>query len=189
MTDEFITLTKALKIPLLNEHEIAAVQQLQTEWSHWRERERQIMPSQIEEEQKEAFRAFLESPTPEREYQLTLLADVNLTGTRYATLRKAFTALRGRISAHAVKIIRPAMDRALETLRAEHARRRENAEPVMSSKDRNPVVIEAKRAVESAESIANRLHWASDGKSEKSPLELADVLMSGANDLTLNTGK
>ena len=87
MNDAFTTLIQALKIPLLNEAEVAAIQQLQTEWSHWSERERQIMPLRIAEEQQEAFMAFIESPTPEREYQLMLLADVNLTGTRYALLR------------------------------------------------------------------------------------------------------
>lgn len=74
-------------------------------------------------------------------------------------------------------------------MRAEHDRRREAAEPIMSSKDRNPLVIEARQAVERIEGIGNRLLWASDGKSEKHPMELADVLMSGANDLTPNAGK
>ena len=59
----------------------------------------------------------------------------------------------------------------------------------MSSKDRNPVVVEARKAVEYAEGIGNRLLWASDGKSDKQPVVLADVLMSGANDLTSNAGK
>ena len=189
MNDAFITLTNALKIPLLNADEVAAVRHLQTEWNHWRERERQIMPLRIAEEQKEAFTAFVESPTPEREYQLMQLADANLTGTRYGLLRKAFAALRGRISAQAAKIIRPTQERVLAALRAEHARRRETAEPIMSSKDRNPVVIEARQAVERIEGIGNRLLWANDGRSEKHPLELADVLMSGAKDLTAEAGK
>lgn len=54
----------------------------------------------------------------------------------------------------------------------------------MSSKDRHPLVSEARRAVECAENIGNRLLWASDGKSDKQPLELAGVLMRGAGDLT-----
>ena len=33
------------------------------------------------------------------------------------------------------------------------------------------------------ESIATRMLWASDGRSDKPPLELADVSKSGANDL------
>jgi len=85
MSEEFITLTKALKIPLLDEFDTATIQQLQSEWSHWRERERQIMPLRIAEEQKEAFAAFLESPTPEREYQLMLLADVLMSGANDLT--------------------------------------------------------------------------------------------------------
>ena len=189
MNDAFITLTNALKIPLLNADEVAAVRHLQTEWNHWRERERQIMPLRIAEEQEEAFAAFVESPTPEREYQLMLLAVVNLTGTRYALLRKAFTALRGRISAQAAKIIRPTQERVLAALRAEHDRRREAAEPIMSSKDRHPAVIEARQAVECIEGIGNRLLWASDGKTDKQPMELADVLLVGANDLTAEDGK
>ena len=76
----------------------------------------------------------------------------------------------------------------LAALRAEHERRREAAEPVMSSKDRAPLVIEARRALERAESIGNRLLWASDGKSDKQPLELADVLL-GATELTPEAGR
>jgi hypothetical protein len=189
MNDAFTTLIQTLKIPLLAEHEVAAVRQLQTEWNHWYERERQIQPLRIAEEQKEAFTSFIESPTPDREYQLMLLADANLTGTRYALLRKACTALRGRISAQAAKLIQRTLDRVLEALRTEHDRRREAAEPVMSSKDRHPAVIEARKAVECAEGIGNRLLWASDGRTDKQPLDLADVLMGGANDLTQNPGK
>lgn len=189
MNDAFITLTNALKIPLLDEDEVAAVRHLQTEWNHWRERERQIMPLRIAEEQEEAFTAFVESPTPEREYQLMLLADATLTGTRYALLRKAFTALRGRISAQAAKIIRPPQERVLAALSAEQDRRRATVEPVMSSRDRHPAVIEARQAVERIEGIGNRLLWASDGKSDKQPMELADVLMSGAKELTPEDGQ
>lgn len=129
------------------------------------------------------------NPTAETEQKLLVTADANLTSTRYAALRRAFAELRGRISAQAARIIRPAIDRALEALRAEHARRRETAEPVMSSRDRNPRVIEARLAVESAEGIATRLLWASDGKADKPPLELASVLIGGANDLTREDGQ
>lgn len=188
MSEEFITLTKALKIPLLDEFDTAAIRQLQTEWNHWRERELAIMPLRIEAEQKEAFAAFVESPTPENEFRLTLRADANLTGTRYALLRRACVALRGRISAQAAKIIQPTLDRVLAALRAEHDRRREAAEPVMSNKDRNPVVIEARRALERAEGIGNRLLWSMDGKSDKQPMELADLLL-GAKELTPEAGR
>lgn len=189
MQDEFLTLTKALKIPLLNADDVAALNRLQKQWEHWSQRERQHAALRIAEDQQAAFDAFLDNPTAESAQRMLVLADANLTGTRYAMLRRACTALRGRISAQAAKIIRPTLDRVLEALRAEHARRRETAEPVMSSNDRNPVVVDARKAVEYAEGIGNRLLWASDGKSDKQPVVLADVLMSGANDLTSNAGK
>jgi len=189
MHNEFITLTKSLNVPLLNTADIDALNRLQKQWAHWSQRERQHAASRIAEEQQAAFAAFVENPTTETEQKLLVTADANLTATRYATLRRACTALRGRIGAQAAHIIRPAMDRALEALRAEHARRREVAEPVMSSKDRAPAVIEARRAVEYAEGIATRVLWASDGTSDKPPLELADVLTNGANDLTPEVGQ
>ncbi len=189
MHNEFLSLTKALNIPLLSEGDIAAVHRLQKQWEHWANRERQHAAARVTEEQQAAFNAFLDNPTPETEQRLLVSADADLTGTRYATLRRACTALRGRISAEAARIIRPAMDRALEALRAEHAHRRETAEPVMSSRDRNPTVIEARLAVEGAESIATRLLWASDGTSDKPPVELASILIGGANDLTPEDGQ
>jgi hypothetical protein len=184
MHTEFLSLTKALNVPLLSEDEITALHRLQKQWEHWTNRERQHAAARVVEEQQAAFVAFVENPNTETEQKLLVTADANLTGTRYATLRRACMALRGRIRAEAARIIRPAMDRALEALRAEHARRREVAEPVMSSRDRNPTVIEARLAVASAEGIATRLLWASDGTSDKPPLELASVLIVGANDLT-----
>ena len=186
---EFLTLTKALNVPLLNEDDISAIHRLQKQWEHWTNRERQHAASRVAEEQQAAFTAFLDNPSAETEQKLLVTADANLTNVRYATLRRACTALRGRISAEAARIIRPAMDRALEALRTEHARRRETAEPVMSSKDRAPSVIEARLAVESAESIATRLLWASDGTSDKPPVELASVLIDEANDLTAEDGQ
>ena len=186
---EFLSLTKALNVPLLNEDDIAAVHRLQKQWEHWSNRERQHAAARVAEEQQAAFESFIDNPTAETEQKLLVTADAALTRTRYAALRRACTALRGRISAEAARIIRPAIDRALEALRAEHACRREVAEPIMSSRDRNPTVIEARLAVESAESIATRLLWASDGTSDKPPMELASVLMSGANDLTPEDGQ
>ncbi len=181
---EFLFLTKTLNIPLLSEDDTAAVHRLQKQWEHWATRERQHAASRVAEEQQAAFESFIDNPTSETEQKLLVTADANLTATRYATLRRACAALRGRLSAQAAAIIRPAIDRALEALRAEHGRRREVAEPVMSSKDRDPSVIEARLAVESAEGIATRLLWAGDGRSDTPPLELASVLIGGANDLT-----
>jgi hypothetical protein len=189
MQNEFLTLTKALNVPLLNTADIDALNRLQKQWAHWSQRERQHAATRVAEEQQAAFTAFVENPTTETEQKLLVTADASLTGTRYATLRRACAALRGRISAQAALIIRPVLDRVLEALRAEHARRREIAEPIMSSRDRNPTVIEAHRAVEYAERLANRVLWASDGKTGTQPLELADVLHAGANDLTPEDGK
>ncbi len=59
----------------------------------------------------------------------------------------------------------------------------------MSSKDRAPSVIQARLAVESAESIATRLLWASYGTSDKPPLELVSVLIGGTDDLTTEDGQ
>jgi hypothetical protein len=189
MQHEFLILTKALNVPLLSEGDIDALNRQQKQWAHWSQRERQHAATRVAEEQQAAFNAFLDNPSTETEQRLLVTADANLTGTRYATLRRACAALRGRISAQAALIIRPVLDRVLEALRAEHARRREIAEPIMSSRDRNPVVIEAQRAVEYAERLANRVLWASDGKTGTQPLELADVLHAGANDLTPEEGK
>ena len=147
MHTEFLSLTKALNVPLLSEEDTTALHRLQKQWEHWANRERRHAASRIAEEQQTAFIAFLDNPTPETEQKLLVTADPDLTATRYATLRRACVALRGRFSAEAARITRPVMDRALEALPSEHARGREVAEPVMSSRDRAPSVIEARSAV------------------------------------------
>ena len=120
---------------------------------------------------------------------MIVLADANLTGTRYALLRRACAALRGRISAQAAQIVRPTLARALDALSAEHDRRREAAEPVLSSKDRNPTVIEVRRAIDFADKLAHRAYTALTGSEGAAPLVLADVLISGAHVLTSEVGK
>lgn len=177
MSDEFITLLKTLRIPLLAEPDIAKLKLLQKEWKHWENREQQHLPLRIAEEQRVAYAAFLDNPTTENEQRLMVLADQVLTGTRYGLLRRAFADLRGRISARAADIVRPVLHHALEALNAEHQRRLETAEPVMSSKQRNSGVIETRRAIEYGDRIGTHIAHASSGKSEKPPLDLADVLI------------
>lgn len=189
MHNEFFALTKILNVPLLSAADVAALRDLQKQWEHWENRERQHAPQRIAEEQSAAFAAFLDNPTGEHEQRLLIVADVNLTGTRYAMLRRACAALRGRISAQAAQIVRPVLDRALDVLNDEHTHRRESAEPVMSSKDRNPVVIETRRAIDFADKLAHRAYTALSGSEDVAPLVLADVLIGGAHVLTPEAGK
>ena len=184
MHDEFFALTKSLNVPLLSEDDITALDELQKQWAHWENRERQHAPSRIAEEQSAAFSTLLDHPIAEHEQRLLILADANLTGTRYAMLRRACVALRSRITTQAAEIVRPALDRALDALNDEHARRRESAEPVLSSKDRNPHVIEVRRVNDFADKLATRAYMAMNGSGDVAPLVLADVLMNGANVLT-----
>lgn len=183
MNTEFTDFLKLLKVPLLSAADIAALRQLQEEWAHWWNREQQIMPLRIEEQRKLAYATFLDSPTEENERCLTVLADPNLTATRYALLRRAFADLRARVSARAGEILRPVVQRISSALDTEHARRLETAEPVMSSKQRNPIVIESRKAMEHADRLACYVLGACGGKNgDRSPLALADVLMKGAED-------
>jgi hypothetical protein len=185
MHDEFLSLTKNLKVPLLAAADIAALHRLQKQWEHWANREAQHDPSRIAEEQQSAYDAFLDNPNGETEQRMLITADEALTTKRYALMRRACAELRKRISAEAAAIISPAVDRALAALRSEHEHRLAKAEPVMSSKHRNPRVIEAKRAAETAEAISTRLFWATSGTVIKPPLELAGVLIGETNKLTL----
>lgn len=182
MPEQFVALLKKLRVPLLAEPEIAKVKLLQKEWKQWEAREQQHMPLRIAEEQRAAYAAFLDNPTAENEQRLMVLADQVLTGTRYGLLRRALAELRGSISAQAADIVRPVIHHALEVLNAEHERRLETAEPVMSSKHRNPIVIETRHAIEYGDRISMYVLDASGGKSQKPPLDLADVLIGSPRD-------
>lgn len=182
MPEQFIALLNKLRVPLLAEVDGAKLKLLQKEWKHWEGREQQHMPLRIADEQRAAYATFLDNPTSETEQRLMVLADTNRTGTRYALLRRAFAELRGRISAQAADIVRPVIHHALQVLNAEHERRLETAEPVMSSKHRNPIVIETRHAIEYGDRISMYVLDASGGKSQKPPLDLADVLIGSARD-------
>jgi len=177
MHEEFVALLKKLNVPLLAETDVAKLKLLQKEWKHWEGREQQHMPLRIAEEQRVTYAAFLDKPTAENEQRLMVLADQVLTGTRYALLRQAFADLRGRLSAQAADIVRPVIHHALEVLNAEHERRKETAEPVMGSRNRNPLVIETRRAIEYGDRISQNVLDASAERRPKPPLDLADVLI------------
>ena len=70
MSDEFITLLKTLRIPLLAEPEVAKLKMLQKEWKHWESRELQHAPLRIAEEQRAAYATFLDNPNAESEQRL-----------------------------------------------------------------------------------------------------------------------
>ena len=177
MNQETIALCKKLKVQMLTAAEIAALQQLQKEWKHWENREAQIMPLRIVEEQKAAYAAFLDKPTPENEQRLITLADTVLTGTRYALLRRAFADLRGRITKSAGDILHPFAERAHQALTVEHARRLEKAEPLMGSVRNNPIVKETVRAMDEMDRLRSAILSTRGGKSEKSPREIAEGLV------------
>lgn len=178
MPEEFIALLKKLNVPMLTEQDTAKLRLLQKEWKHWETREQQHMPLRIAEEQRAAFTTFIDNPSAENEQRLMVLADTNLTGTRYALLRRAFAELRGRLCVQAADIVRPVIHHALAVLNAEHERRKETAEPVMGSRNRNPLVIETRRAIEYGERISQYVLDAGARRSNKPPLDLADVLIA-----------
>jgi hypothetical protein len=178
MHEEFVTLLKKLNVPLLTEQDAAKLRLLQKEWKHWEAREEQHMPLRIAEEQRAAYVTFLDNPNAENEQRLMVLADTNLTGTRYGLLRRAFAELRGRLCSQAADIVRPVIHHALAVLNAEHERRQETAEPVMGSKNRNPAVIETRRAIEYGDRISQNVLDASTGRRPKPPLDLADELIA-----------
>jgi hypothetical protein len=177
MHEEFHAILKTLNVPLLSDDEIAALAKLQKQWEHWEKREHHHAPLRIAEEQKAAFEGFLDNPSAENEQRLMVLAETNLTGTRYALLCRAFIALRARVSARAAEILRPVCERISAALEAEHARRLEVAEPILSNKRNNPIVKEVRHAIDLADSIGSRVYSALNGDgSRMSPAGLSHNL-------------
>ena len=186
MNEEFHALLKQLNVPLLSDDEIAALTKLQKQWEHWEKRERHHAPLRIVEEQKAAYDAFLDNPTAESEQRLMVLADQTLTGTRYALLRRAFVALRVRVSARAAEILRPVCQRICTALDAEHAQRLEIADPVLSDKKNNPIVKEVRQAIDVAHSIGSHVYCALNGNGDRmSPANLSHSFRPPKPDSTL----
>ena len=177
MNQEFISLVKNLKLPLLTATEVATLTQLQKQWEHWKQRELEHLPLRIEPHQNAAYAAFLDNPTTENEQRLLVHADRNLTGIRYAFLRRACANLRARIGAQAAAIVKPIAERILAALREEHTRRLELAAPLKWDKNKEPGVVEAQRAMDHAFSWSSRLVSAAK-TGDQPPLQMADVLMA-----------
>ena len=192
MIEQFITVTQSLNTPLLTAADIAALRELHAQWEHWHDREEEHSEAKVAEQQKQAFDAFVEQPTAEREHRMLLTADEALTGRRWAVMRRACVALRSRIEADAAKLLHPVIDRLNAALTSEHERRLEAAEPVRSNKRNNPTVIESERALEFCNRMSNYVLWASGpADSGRSPLELAGALiaLSEAQHLTAEEGR
>lgn len=177
MNQEFVSIVKTLKLPLLTADQVATLTQLQKQWEHWKQRELEHMPLQVEAHQNAAYAAFLSSPTAENEQRMLIHADRNLTGIRYAFLRRACADLRARIGAQAAAIVKPIAERILAALREEHARRLERAAPLKWDKNKEPGVVEAQRAVDDAFGWSSRLISAAK-TGDQWPLQMADVLMA-----------
>ena len=92
MHDEFISLIKALTVPLLSGDDCAALNRLQKQWEHWAQRERQHAAARIATEQQAAFDSFLDNPTAENEQRLpepTMRTCSATTSWQRATSRKS----------------------------------------------------------------------------------------------------
>lgn len=178
MHEPFLTLAKALKVPLLSRDELAELNRLQSQWEHWSERERQHAPERIAEEHAAAFAAFVADPTTDNEARLLATADTAHIAARFATMRRACHALRQRITAQAAGIVHPVCHRVVEAFTTEHARRREKAEAVMGSKDRHPAVVEMRQAIDFAEKHLHRAFSALNGRQDDAPLALAEALLA-----------
>jgi hypothetical protein len=176
MNDEFTSLVKSLKVPLLTAMDVATLTQLQKQWEHWKQRELEHLPLRIEPHQKAAYDAFLANPTAEAEQRMLVLADRNLTGIRYALLRRACADLRARIGAQAAAIVKPIAERILAAVQEEHDRRLERAAPLKWDKNKEPGVVEAQRAADHAFGWSSRLISAAR-TGDQQPLQMADVLM------------
>ena len=76
--------------------------------------------------------------------------------------------------------------RVSAALEAEHARRLEIAEPVLSNKKNNPIVKEIRQLVDLADSIGSRVYSALNGDgSRMSPADLSHGLTPPKPDATL----
>lgn len=177
MHEQLLTLAKALKVPLLTKDELAELNRLQSQWEHWSEREREHAPERIAEEQAVAFAAFVADPTADNEARLLATADTAHTAARFATMRRACQALRQRISGQAAGIVHPVFHRVVAAFTAEHARRLEEAEAVMGSKERHPEVVEMRQAIDFAEKHLHRAFSALNGRQDDAPLALAEALL------------
>jgi len=178
MKSELHTLLKKLGAPRPGKSEITQLHALEAEWRHWEAREQKIMPLRIAEEQKAAYAAFLNNPTEANEKALMILADQNLTGIRHALLRRAFSDLRGRITGQAGDLLAPYFAQISTALDAELEKRRGKATTVYQSSD--PAVKECQRIIDTLTTPSTHVLHATGRKSEKSPLELAEAILSSA---------
>ena len=177
MQETTLPLLKRLNVPLLTAENIAELKRLEKEWRHWEQRESEILPSRISEQQKAAYSAFVSDPTPENEQRLFDLADIPLTIARHTMLRRAFKARQAAITAKAGAILMPIVDRASAALDAEYEERADRCGPVMGGVKNHPEVRQVIRARDAMVGFTTRVYSAKNGHTDLSPLALADDLM------------
>ncbi len=174
-------LLEPLKVPALSEENRSTLNLLQHEWEQHSQRMNALIPERVLADQKAAYRSFLESPTPENEQRLLVLADTHLTDRRHTVLLKAYAELQRRTQAKAVEILRPVLERIQRAFVGELERRETSAR----KEDFNPRTdggcIEMRRAQECITHELSNLDQAtmSSQAPETAPMDMAAVLLAG----------
>jgi len=168
-----------LKIPLLSDATVAAVRDLEEQWRRIDVRASWYLPSRIETDRALAYREFVENPTDKNGQRLMAMADPMLCLTRYAFMHKGWEDVCKRLSRSAAERMIPEAEAMLAALSEEHERRLAVAEPVMSNKHRNPIMKEARWAMEALHKLVSGLYGALRGEGGNSPLTLAGWMVPG----------
>lgn len=174
-------LLEPLKVPTLSEEDRSALNLLQHEWEQQTQRMNALIPERVLADQKAAYKTFLETPTPESEQRLLVLADTQLTNRRHEVILKAYAELQRRTQAKAAQLLRPALERIHGAFAAELERRETSAR----KEDLNPRTdagcIEMRRAQERIAQELCNLDQAtmSSQAPATAPMDLAAVLLVG----------
>lgn len=174
MNTRFASILKSLKLPVLSQADLATLQPIQREWECHSNRIAELLPHRIAADQKAAYDAFLEDPTPENEQRLAVLADTQLTAQRHKVLREARIELRLRTNRKAGAILQPLVDRIGKSLNDELERREAHAESLEVRTNTDPRCQEMTWAINHFSTGATALlRGTSPHGGEVSPLEMA----------------
>jgi hypothetical protein len=173
-------LLEPLKVPGLSQENLTALNSLQHEWEQQAGRMNALTPERVLADHKAACKSFLETPTPENEQRLLVLADTQLTNRRHDVILQAYAELQRRTQAKAVELFRPVLERIQRAFAAELERRETSAR----KEDLNPRTdagcIEMRRAQECISDELSNLDQAAMNPQAPAmaPMDLAAVLLA-----------
>jgi hypothetical protein len=173
MKSENQTMITKLGVQLPGENEIAKLAELEADWKRIEKRERELNPLRIPADYEAAYEVFVDNPTAENREQHLELIDQARTATQFAASRVALAERRRFVAGKAGYLLKPFCAQIMTALYGYLAVQMKD----LGVPRNDPSLLEYREVLDVMTRMEVHLRWATEWKSELSPMELAAPIL------------